>query len=429
MKSPAYVYGVTKIYRRLLDERRAATEKELSELQRLFSRSGFTDGYFTEKIGRNMLGVRSEDDKSNSRTRDAFSALTRRRALDMTVTIKAEQPMKMTLSDASRSITVCGDTPMPAINAPLSPENAERNLTKLGATLYRVGRFSLDLDDGLMIPLSRLNDLRRQALTAWEAALAPAQLESAAYQPVKPTQKPTARTTARFYAPRQITRAAQDYFDRIYLPLEKFTPPANGVILPPVIFDDAWEEVRAMLKKAEASGAKYAMVGNLGHLELLRGTDLIPVGDFRFNVTNPEAVARLESLGVLEYILSPELTLPQMRDLSGNKEVIIYGRLPMMTLEKCAIRDIADCNACAKGAVTLRDRKGMEFPILREWEHRNVIYNSLPTCMSERLGELDHAKLSARHFLFSTETPGEVDAVINAHQKRMPLSGTVRRIR
>jgi putative protease len=184
-----------------------------------------------------------------------------------------------------------------------------------------------------------------------------------------------------------------------------------------------------MLKKAEASGAKYAMVGNLGHLELLRGTDLIPVGDFRFNVTNPEAVARLESLGVLEYILSPELTLPQMRDLSGNKEVIVYGRLPMMTLEKCAIREIADCNACDKGAVMLRDRKGMEFPILREWEHRNVIYNSLPTCMSERLGELDRARISARHFLFSTETPSEVDAVINAHKRGAPLPFTVRRIR
>lgn len=429
MKSPEYVRDTARIWRRLLDERRAATPAEMRELSEIFSRGGFTDGYYTQKIDHRMLGVRSENDKSNSRTRDAFSALARRRTLDMAVTIKADQPMKMTLSDATRSITVCGDVPMLAINAPLSRENAERNLTKLGATLYRVGQFSLELDDGLMTPLSRLNDLRRQALAVWEEALSPAQLEEIAYQPVKPLQKSTPRTTARFYAPSQITRAAQSYFERIYLPLEKFTPAANGVVLPPVIFDDAWERVRDMLKKAEKNGAKFALVGNLGHLELLQGTSLIPVGDFRFNVTNPETAARLESLGIKEFILSPELTLPQMRDLSGNKEVIIYGRLPMMTLEKCAIRDIADCNACAKGTVLLRDRKGMEFPILREWEHRNVIYNSLPTCMSERLGELDHAKLSARHFLFSTETPGEVDAVINAHQKRMPLSGTVRRIR
>lgn len=66
MKAPEYVYGVTKIYRTLLDESRNAGEKEIAELSALFSRSGFTCGYYTGDIGRDMLGIRTADDKKKA---------------------------------------------------------------------------------------------------------------------------------------------------------------------------------------------------------------------------------------------------------------------------------------------------------------------------------------------------------------------------
>ena len=122
------------------------------------------------------------------------------------------------------------------------------------------------------------------------------------------------------------------------------------------------------------------------------------------------------------------MTLPQMRDVGGNTAAIVYGRLPLMTLEKCAIREIADCQACQKNAVRLRDRRGVEFPILREWEHRNVIYNSLPTGMSDRTDQLLRAGLTAWHFIVSTEQRQEVDRVIDAYRNQKPLGGSVRRI-
>ena len=74
MKSPSYVYGVTKIYRTLLDERRKATAEENNELKRLFSRSGFTDGYYTQNIGSSMLGIRRESDIAQSRSGKEFKA-------------------------------------------------------------------------------------------------------------------------------------------------------------------------------------------------------------------------------------------------------------------------------------------------------------------------------------------------------------------
>ena len=133
-------------------------------------------------------------------------------------------------------------------------------------------------------------------------------------------------------------------------------------------------------------------------------------------------------MGVFSSILSPELSLPQIRDMGGDTAVIVYGRLPLMTLEKCVIRDLSNCDTCAQNRFKLRDRRGVEFPVLREWEHRNVIYNSIPTCMSDREEALARAGVTARHFLFTTETPREVDAVIEAHEKHMPLRENVRRI-
>lgn len=63
MKSPAYVASTVSVYRRLLDEDRDAAPEEIARLAGVFSRSGFTDGYFTGKISPAMLGVRRESDK------------------------------------------------------------------------------------------------------------------------------------------------------------------------------------------------------------------------------------------------------------------------------------------------------------------------------------------------------------------------------
>ncbi len=429
MKSPEYVYEVASVYRTLLDERRAATPKEIQRLTQAFSRSGFTDGYFTGQIGHGMLGVRSSEDKSNSRAIEPFAGLKKRVPLMLTASIQRELPISLSLSDGTRSVTVTGEVPQAAINAPLSHDVVERNLTKFGGTSYAVASFDLTLDEALMLPLSRLNDLRRRALLAWsgdgEALPYP---EAVAYHPEAPAEARRPFRSARFASARQITPAARAYFDRIYLPLFAHTEGVEGVILPPVIFDCDAETVQLRLKQAAQSGARYALVGNLGHLSYARSAGLIPVGDFRLNITNTQTVAKLEALGVKESLLSPELTLPQLRDIGGNSAAIVYGRIPLMLLEKCVGKEIGDCNTCEAGKLLLRDRRGVPFPVLREWAHRNVIYNSLPTSMSDRQEALQKHRVTRQHFLFSTETAQEVDAVIAAFRKGAPLPFPVRRI-
>ena len=428
MKAPEYVRDTARIWRRLLDERRAATPDEMRELASIFSRGGFTDGYWREKIDSKMLGVRSEDDKSASRTLSPFGGITRKIPLDFAVRMKKNEPMTLTVSDKKRKVCVAGDIPQAALTAPLSAEHLERNISKLGGTPYSVGTFQVEMDEGLMLPVSRLNDLRRRAIAEWESDFAPQKVEKTPYVMQKSQHVGKKMRSARFYSHEQITPEARAFLDHIYLPLGKETAEVDGVVLPCVIFERDCKRIAEMLSAAKEKGVRYALVGNVGHIELAKEAGLVPVGDFRFNVTNCESVCVLEDMGIESVILSPELTLPQARDIKGDTSLIVYGRIPLMTVEKCVIREITDCDTCAKNSAILTDRRGVRFPVLREWEHRNVIYNSLPTSMSDRQEQLTKAGITHQHFLFSTETPEEVDEVIRLWKKGATLPYPVRRI-
>jgi putative protease len=428
MKSAEYVRDVTAIYRRLLDERRSANKDEMEELAEIFSRGGFTDGYFTKNIGKGMLGVRSESDKKKSGELAPFEGLTKKLPVDIRVKILRGKPCVMSLGDGKRSVEYVSQTlPMEALNAPLSSDVVKKQLTKFGSTPYEVREFVLELDEGLMIPVSALNKLRRDAVELFEkrengdmtVVDAPLSL---------PEKKQPNIKTAVFYSADQIPESAKDYFDVMFLPLHKYAGETDGVALPPVIFDSELPEVEAMLKKAVADGAKYALVGNLGHVELAKKYRLALCGDLRLNVFNSSSAALCEKLGFEFFIKSPELALPQARDLKGAGTLTVYGRLPLMLLEKCVGKEIGGCGKCDGGRLALKDRMGAEFPVLREWKHRSLVFNSIHTSMSDKQELLVKNGATARHFIFSDESKEECERVVNAFKKGLPIDKRARRI-
>jgi collagenase-like PrtC family protease len=238
----------------------------------------------------------------------------------------------------------------------------------------------------------------------------------------------------------QLTDAAVDYFDICYLPPKALLAMPNeqwarvsgqtelGVALPPVVMDHEREALKDDLITLVTRGARRALLANWGHLPLVREVGLAPDGDLRLNVTNTETVALCERLGISRPILSPELTLPQIRDIGGEVRTVVYGRIPLMLLEKCVIREVADCKTCDKGAAELLDRSGVHFPVQRLGDHRNIIYNSLPTYMADEQDKLGKYRVGGYHFIFSTEAPREVDEVVRAYRDGLPAKGQVRRI-
>ena len=431
MKSPEYVFRTVGIYRRLLDEKRAATPDEIRSLAEAFSRGGFTDGYFSGRLGSKMLGIRSDSDKADSRQVEKFDGIKRKVGLDISADFKLHEPSSLTFNAGGRSVTVTGDEPLLATTAPMSVSDFSRCLTKLGGTPYVVNNININAEDGLMMPISRLNALRRDGVSALGEALKPKYKISTDFATVSPKNKRAPALSARFLCPSDITESARRYFDIIYLPLERYDGSVSGVIMPPVIFDREIPRVTAMLKRAKELGATDILVGNLGHIELAKKFGFTLHGDIRLNLTNSETAAVLESLGFCELIASPELTLPRLRDLGGAVTATVYGKIPLMLLEKCAIREISGCRGYSGSQVcraTLTDRRGVDFTVIREGEHRNVVYNSLPTCMSDRESELRAAGLVSRHFIFTDETPTEIDRVIKAYTDNTPLGIPVRRI-
>jgi len=427
MKSPEYVFGVLRAFRTLLDEGRNATRSELDALAKIFSRGGFTKGYYEGRINSSMLGIRSDEQKQISRLSlyssqkiDGITPI--KRKISAYASVIANEPISLRLECEGVSVTAYGVVPEIATNAPLSAENIKKNLTKFGATSFELEEYVSETDDNIIVPISALNSLRRSACEMLENALKDSKERTGfeKYVPVSSKNSKITQNSARFYSPEQITRLAKDYFDIIYLPLQSYHGECEGIILPPVIMDSELKKVEVMLEKAKKSGARYALVGNLGALELAKKHGFEIYGDFRFNVYNNESVARLEGLGVKSVILSPELTLPQIRDIEGDTAAIVYGRIPLMLLEKCVAKEVSSCEECRSNKVIIKDRRGVSFPVLREFEHRSVIYNSAPTYMADRESDLERAHITNRHFIFSTETRDEIDEIIQRYKNSLP---------
>lgn len=427
MKSPEYVRDVTRIWRRLIDEHRGADKNELYKLSEIFSRGGLTDGYYVNKIGKNMLGIRSADDKKNTKELSKFEGITRKIPVSLEVYIKRGEPSRLTVLPFG--VSTEGAIPDEAINAPLTEDSVRKNISKLGATPYAASEIKIDLDEGLILPISALNTLRRDAIEK----IGNKEERTSAFGSPKlplPQKKQSGTMSAVFYSPSSITEISKDYFDIIYAPLHLYGGECNGVLLPPVIFDSESDEVRRMLRNAVSLGATHALCGNIGHLELAREAGLIPHADYRMNIASSRSALACEELGVSDMIVSPELSLAQIRDIGSDRFAIVYGKVPLMTLEKCVIKEISDCDTCtARKWIYLNDRRGVRFPVSREWKHRNIIFNSVPIYMADRKTELAKYKIYNLHFIFTDEKPSEVDQIITSYKNGLGTDKQIRRIK
>jgi putative protease len=202
MKSPEYVYGVVRAFRTLLDEGKNATPDELARLARVFSRGGFTQGYYQRKINSSMLGIRSDKEKQISKialysSEKIDEIAPKKLKIDAFARLYLDRPSELTLTHGDVSVTAYGATPEKAINAPLSPENIKKNLTKFGATNFELQDFALQYDDTIILPISALNELRRNACQMLEDALLGGKTERTGFEKYVPDAPKSEKRTLR----------------------------------------------------------------------------------------------------------------------------------------------------------------------------------------------------------------------------------------
>ena len=433
MKSPDYVYTVTSIYRRLLDERRNSTRAENERLERVFSRGGFTDGYFTGNTFSSMTGVRTEEDKRISQSEEKREYPYERTRVTAKVRIRLGERSSMTLSgvDIDREVTVLGEAPDVAKNAPLTQDGVKERLAKMGNTFLSLSAddIELELDEGINLSPSLINKLRRDAAEAFEFfGRTIDEREKAEGAPSARCESSSLGKSAIFFNADTLLSldgGTLAYFGSVFAPLadyERCKDKANGVYIPPVIMEHELPRVKKMIEKASELGAKYALIGNPAHVSLATEYALLPIGDFRLNVTNAESLGFWRGCGISDVVISPELTSKQASRLHGR--AVVYGRLPLMITERCFMKENFGCNQCGKCSLT--DRKGVKFPMMRELEHRNVIFNSAYTYMGDKQSEVS----ASYHFIFTTERADEVKLAVRAfkEKKPFPLPGQFRRM-
>lgn len=433
MKSPEYVRDVARVWRRLIDEQRGADDRDMALLAEIFSRGGFTDGYYLGNINHRMLGVRSEKDKQSTRALEPFEKITRKLPLSLVATLKIGEPMSLSATVADRNVTVLGAIPEEAKTAPLSKEAVEKNLTKLGNTPYFANSVEINIEGKLMVPLSAINALRRSAIEALSAGETRNERDFSEIFATESKIKSTVATgnSAYFHFPRRIPQDAKDFFDIIYSPVESYDGSTNGIALPPVIFDSEKAVVSAMIERARSLGCKHILVGNIGHVELAKNSGMTLHGDFRLNIANSLSAEHYAPV-FDDIILAPELTLPKIRDIVKHcptSRVTVYGKIPLMVTEKCVGKEISDCSACDEGRAVLTDRRGVKFPVLKAHGHRSLIVNSVPVYMADRAGELKKFGIVGHHFIFTTETCDEISKIIYAYKNSSPPTSDVRRIK
>ncbi len=482
LKSPGYVYGTTKIYRTLLDERRCATEEEVRELAKLFSR-GFTDGYFSYHYAKMTSAQVSGDvekapaDKTSDINRALDERIRANAVPAVLVPLTAEfllnegEPARFTLTRKDRvdvTATVEGEMPQLASGNPITAASATKNLTKFGGTNYSLSAGEIDfcIGEGLWYPVSALNDLRRRALAALEEIpvnepdtrkIDEHPVKAAPYTPEIPEKTTEKRLrTAEVKELRTlfdplVSREFTAYFDTIYVPVYAFAEaveraknqpfPELAAVLP--VYTPSDEVVEKLLKTAKNAGCVRVLCHTVGQIHLVEKYGLIPDVSFRANITNTAAYVEYRRMGCERVMLSPELPAAAVESMSGG--AVVYGRLPLMTLARCVICDgkcpfgnrggraVAADNYTGRTNISLvknarevgctavlRDRKGEEFPVIGMpmFDCVNVVYNAVPTWMADRPEQIGN--LRQQHFMFTTETAVEAERVVRAYMEKRP---------
>ena len=440
MKRPEYVAVITRIYARLLAEGRRPTAAEKAELEQAFSRSGFTDWYWQGRHGAGMFGTRPENapdpkelfaqakaayEKGDQQTVPVRFACTVRAGAPCTLTAETED---------GRAVTVTGPVPEAARSRAVTAEELCQRLRKTGGTAYRCKAVTAEVDEGLSLPASAVNALRRDALAALtDARTAPPKRRELPVPP--PPAGDRAAAAPRFTV--SVTTAAQLTPQllalgpaRVYVPLEllaAFTalPEADTewcAILPRVWRDRDEAELRRWLDHAKALGVTAVLAGNIGHLSLVRDTGLAVYGDYGLNVFNGRALDYLRKKGLSSACLSFELRFAQLRDLPKclPAEAIVYGRLPLMITENCLVENAGACRCDRPNFLT--DRTGAAFPLLPAYGHRTEIQNSRVLWLADR-PEYRRLGLSFARLRFTTETPEECLRVFRDYQAGAAASG------
>lgn len=427
MKRPEYVAAAVTACKNRLNN---INDYNIDEaLRAVFSRSGFTKGYFEGKLGKDMFGVRRKEDvegaapvlSSLARLYDGEKPLL---PADMELKFKRSEPLTLKVSACGKTAAVTGDIPSEAVNKAVTEEELRDRLAKCGGTQFFAGDISIDLDEGLNAPASAINRLRRQALTELDGELAKGR-----DIPFTRTERVTAphraermKLHARFFSEASVPDSL-DGLARVILPIETSPETLKRVLdsgaqaaveIPPAVFSNADKYVKKLTELKE-NGLSLAWVCGLDGVGIARRAGLKFVCGFGMNIFNSVSVSEAAILGAEDCLLSCEVSLAQAAHIGGElpRGLMIYGRIPLMMTRNCPVGTKLTCAECG-GRSYLLDRMGVRFPV-RCKNGCSFVLNSRPLWLADKLNDIRNVDYGL--LWFTDESKEECACVISDYRR------------
>ncbi len=378
LKRPEYVAASVKACVQSRDSGEV-DEVTRNQLESVFSRTGFTDGYYRSKRGYEMFGYRQKEDVVSATSalladiRNGYKNELSRVELQGEFIARDGFEPTFTLSDGQNRVEVQGSIKCEkAINRPLDEAVVKKQLQKTGGTPYKLSKLDIKLDDNISLPLSSLNELRRNAVQKLNEARTNINnytINNLEFEKLPPHKATNHKRYARFTS----TNIGKGFkaLDLCFVPLnsssEEITQLKNlgfklGVEIPRAMFSRE-KSIQRELERVKTLGIKDVLCNNPAAVYIAKQVKMSIHGGFGLNFSNTLDLLWAEDYGFRDTELSFEIKKEQIEKLGGNlpRGIISYGYIPVMLTRNCPNKsaDIS-CKSCG-GQSKMKDRLGKTF--------------------------------------------------------------------
>lgn len=457
MKGPEYTAGVVSIYRKYLDLCLAGKDCTVSKedderLFDLFNRNGFSEGYYKQKNGANMLTLsepkfREIDDEWRQEIREKYIEKELKRKINGNVIISQHLPVKMTLTDDEHEFTVTLSEPDAAKSRPLLKSDITKQLCKLGETDFLLESLDITLGNGCFMTIKQLNELRRSAAAGLRDEILKSYLR-------KIDKSDRAMECSENEKGKSVPAVKKPHISCQVHTYDQLMAVMDEEDVGTVIVDDGvcdfhnWQETVTLvhergktcmyfmgqifraskedyfdkhMDELEGAGFDGFLLGSLEAFAYLKdkGVKGFFAADHTLYCMNREAKTALKKMGFLRVTASIELNEEELSELGLNDmELIVYGYLPMMVSANCLVNTL---KGCAKGNgkeaqhVFLQDESGRRFDVLCDCKVcTNTILNCDPLYLLDYTKKLRSLAPESIRLIFTIEDENQTRNILTA---------------
>jgi putative protease len=462
MKQLEYACGVVKYYRSYIDSKKPVSDADYDRIKALGNRCGFTDRYYFDHNGSDMVTYVKPNFVSN-----ATEPLPEKRKLSIEgeLVLREGEPGSLTVKRGDVTYKASIEPVSAALKAPLDKKAAIDRINKTGDTDFEFSHIKAQIGENVFVPNGALNKLRRDAISGLCDKLLKkyyrndaryADISSMCELPEHVVKSDAAHDEAiNDYTTicSCMTRAQLDTlisyecFDVFYLDfdmydrktlIQQFADDVKSLtkrnkkvylMLPTIFRADSSDYFVSIAKELDKVSFEGFVVKNYEELYLTENlfTGKKVILDHNMYTFNDVSKSAFFEHGVSGDTVPLELNSKEIMHRNNiGSQMIVYGYYPLMTTANCVHKNTKGCDKKQK-LIYLKDRYNKSFAVCNNCkECYNTIYNSLPTMLTKNISKLKEAGIRSFRYSFTIETPKQIKAVMddkvaeytNGHYKR-----------